>query len=60
MENNVEKALNNFIGTSEDDVFNNKVIEDKKKFIKSDFTIVERLDKIIISEDGRQLLREQY
>jgi hypothetical protein len=60
MENNVEKALNNFIGSSDEEVFNNKVVDNKKKFIKSDFTIVERLDKIIISEDGRQLLREQY
>jgi len=59
MENKTDKVVNDFLNNDEE-VFNNKVVEDKKKFIKSDFTIVERLDKIIISEDGRQLLREQY
>jgi predicted RNA binding protein with dsRBD fold (UPF0201 family) len=59
MENNVKKALNNFIDDPELE-FEKKVQEDKKKFIKSDNTIIERVDKIIIDESGRQLLREQY
>jgi hypothetical protein len=59
MKNNVNDVLNNFIGAlSVDD--EEKLKEDKKKVIKSDFTIIERVDKIIIAENGKQLLREQY
>lgn len=59
MENNVNDILNNFIGNPMIDD-EEKLKEDKKKVIKSDFTIIERVDKIIIAENGKQLLREQY
>jgi hypothetical protein len=61
MEKNVEKAVNNFLSDEKEQKFEEKVKADKKKFIKSDFTLIERIDKVIISEeDGRQLLREVY
>jgi len=60
MRNNVENALDNFLSDENDKEFDVKVNADKKKFIKSDNTIVERIDKIIIVENGKQLLREQY
>lgn len=52
----VNNALDEFI-SDDIDVKNNKVVQ---KVVKSDFTIIERIDKIIIAENGRQLLREQY
>lgn len=58
MENNIENALDNLIGVSKSE--DEKKNVDKKKIIKSDFTIIERVDKIIIAENGKQLLREQY
>jgi hypothetical protein len=60
MGNNVESALGKFLSDENEIDFNLKVNADKKKFIKSDNTIVERIDKIIIVENGKQLLREQY
>jgi len=62
MKKDVKKVLNSFINDSNDEEleFNKKVAEDKAKYIKSDHTIIERLDKQIITEDGRMLLREQY
>lgn len=60
MENNFNEKLNDFLANETENDFNQKVKEDKKKFVKSDFTIIERVDKIIIAENGKQLLREQY
>ena len=60
MENNLDKTLNDFLEDENEVEINKKIDDDKKKFIKSDLTIIERLDKIIISENGKQLLREQY
>jgi len=57
MENTLEQNLDDFLSNEEND---NKVISGKKRVIKSDFTIIERVDKIIIAESGKQLLREQY
>ena len=59
MEDMLKSHLENFL--SDDNKNQEKKTEsDKKKVIKSDFSIIERLDKIIISENGKQLLREQY
>ena len=58
MENKVKKAISNFV--EEDLEFQKKVEADKKKFIRSDNSLIERFDKIIVDESGRQLLREQY
>jgi hypothetical protein len=60
MENKNESTLNNFLSDDIEKEFEEKVKEDKKKYVKSDFTIIERVDKIIIAENGKQLLRERY
>jgi hypothetical protein len=52
MMKNMEKALEDFL---DDDIQ-----KDKEKSVKSDYSIIERVDKIIIEESGKQLLREQY
>ena len=55
MENNKEKALDQFLGTQpapkED---NKKVILDERE------GLIERVDKVLVTKDGKQLLREQY
>jgi len=61
MENKIEKALEDFVETPiTNEELEKKVKKDKEKIIKSDFTIIERVDKIIIAENGKQLLREVY
>jgi hypothetical protein len=65
METKVKKAISDFIGDQNDIEleFDKKIAEDKKKFIKSDNSIIERIDKIyLINENGieKQLLREIY
>jgi len=56
---NKENILDQFLGddAQKRDKKAKKVIEDKQL---KDNSIIERIDKVIISEDGRQLLREQY
>lgn len=56
MENKTTNAINNFIN---DDIDSGDSV-DNKKFIKSDFTLIERVDRILVTNDGKQLLREQY
>ena len=53
MKKNVNKILDDFVDEQ-------NVQNDKKKSVKSDYSIIERVDKIIIEESGKQLLREQY
>jgi hypothetical protein len=62
MEKKIEKALDNFIDdpSIEDVAFDNKVKEQKKKFLRNGNGLVERLDTVFIDESGRQLLREIY
>ena len=64
METKVKNAIDDFVGLSDEELeFNKKVNEDKKKFIKSDNSLIERIDKIyLINENGieKQLLREVY
>lgn len=63
MENKVENALDNFIGTSENETND---VNEKNKNVKKivlderDGLIIERLDKIIVDKSGRMLLREVY
>jgi hypothetical protein len=62
MENKVEKALDNFVtvpqteevNPSEDNVNAKKVILDERE------GLIERVDKIFVTKDGKQLLREVY
>jgi len=55
MENNVEKALSNFVDEPlEEDKNVKKVVLDERE------GLIERYDKVLVAKDGRQLLREQY
>jgi hypothetical protein len=59
MENNVEKILNNFVDSTE--LEEKKSIETSKKVILDEREgLIERVDKIFVTKDGKQLLREQY
>jgi hypothetical protein len=59
MEKNKENALNQFLGekTSEPNVENENT---KKKVLDEREGLIERVDKILVTKDGKQLLREQY
>lgn len=58
MENNIKKALDNFI----EDPLEEKDIKktDKKVVLKEREGLIERVDRVYVTNDGRQLLREQY
>jgi hypothetical protein len=56
MNTNKEKAINDFL---EDDMDQESNVE-KKKIISGRGEIVEKVDRVYITEDGRQLLREHY
>jgi hypothetical protein len=64
MENKIEKALEDFVETP----ITNEELEEKAKLNKikkvvldeRDGLIIERIDKVLITSDGRQLLREVY
>jgi len=56
---NLENALDNFINPEEEN--NIKKIKEQKKVILDDrHGLIERVDRIFITDDGRQLLREVY
>jgi hypothetical protein len=57
MEKNVEKALDNFVDAPEDESTD---VETKEIVLQEREGLVERVDKIYVTNDGRQLLREQY
>jgi hypothetical protein len=57
MKDKLKNAINNFTSSENNDL---EFEVEKKKLIKSDNSLIERFDKIIIDESGRQLLREQY
>ncbi len=58
MENNVEKALSNFIDEPQveeiDNTYRKKVVLDERE------GLIERIDRILVTKEGKQLLREQY
>ena len=58
MEKNTKKAVDDFIDEPEveevDNLNRKKVVLDERE------GLIERVDKIYVTEDGRQLLREQY
>ena len=62
MENNVEKALDDFVKTSEEETEEEAKSKNVKKVVieERDGLIIERVDKILVTSDGRQLLREWY
>ncbi|GAG78534.1 unnamed protein product [marine sediment metagenome] len=58
MENNMKKALSDFVDEpevqEEEDTQAKKVVLDERE------GLIERVDKIYVTQDGKQLLREQY
>lgn len=59
MEKNIKKALDNFNDPQLEDE-KTKIENDKKVILNKREGLIERVDKIFVTEDGRQLLREQY
>jgi hypothetical protein len=57
MENNVEKALSDFVDAPEEEV---TVDDSKKEILDEREGLIERVDKVFVTRDGKQLLREQY
>ena len=63
MENNVEKALENFVETplTEEELAEKVKKENAKKVVLDEREgLIERVDKIFVTKDGKQLLREWY
>ena len=58
MENNVKKALSNFVNEPQvEEIDNTKV---KEVILNERGGLIERVDRIYVTKDGKQLLREQY
>jgi hypothetical protein len=53
--------FDNFLET-EEDLKNQELknVKNKKKAIQERTGLIERIDKILVTNDGRQLLRERY
>lgn len=60
MENNVEKALNDFVGLPEEIEVKTKTDNAKKVVLDEREGLIERVDKVFFTKDGKQLLREVY
>ena len=60
MEKNVNKALSDFIGVSEVEQNEKKDVNSKKVILDEREGLIERVDRIYVTKDGKQLLREQY
>lgn len=60
MEKSKEQALNSFLGVQNDESTSAKEKDAKKQILDQRDGIVERVDKIFVTKDGKQLLREQY
>jgi hypothetical protein len=67
MENKVEKALDNFVETplTEEEIALAEIAKAKNANVKKVVLderegLIERLDHIYVTKDGKQLLREQY
>ncbi len=56
----LNSALDYFNNDNEKNQQNEKFLDYKQSIIKEDRSIIERVDKIYVTKDGKQLLREQY
>lgn len=56
MKKSKEDALNDFVGIDKEE----EIGVQKKVTLNKREGLIERVDKVYITEDGRQLLREQY
>jgi hypothetical protein len=59
MENNVEKALSNFVDEPEVEELSSTA-KAKEVVLNEREGLIERVDKVFVTKDGKQLLREQY
>ncbi len=60
MENKVEKALDNFVSNPELEEVKAKNESAKKVVLDEREGLIERVDKVFVTKDGKQLLRERY
>lgn len=60
MDNKVEKALNKFAAVPETEEAKPKNNKAKEVVLNEREGLIERVDKLYVTSDGRQLLREQY
>ena len=60
MEKNIEKTLDNFVNEPQTEELKKTVDNLKKVVLNEREGLIERLDKVLITSDGRQLLREVY
>jgi len=58
MKNKIEKTIDAFVDENKEE--KQKKIQAKKVILDEREGLIERVDKIYITEDGRQLLREWY
>ncbi len=63
MKNKTENALNNFLETPE--IEDEKDVKKENKNIKRVILderegLIERIDRVLVTKDGKQLLRERY
>ena len=59
MDEEKEKALNDFVDDSEQEQ-KNKSKGSKKVVMDEREGLIERVDKVYVTKDGKQLLREHY
>jgi len=60
MENKVEKALDDFVDVPETEETKPKIDDTKKVILDEREGLIERVDRVFVTNDGRQLLRERY
>jgi hypothetical protein len=59
MDNKYENALDNFIEDDSMLASSEKDGKKRKEVVLQNHSLIERVNKIFVTEDGRQLLREQ-
>jgi len=59
MEKNIEKALDNFVDIPQTEE-ETKIKNSKKVVLDEREGLIERVDRVFVTNDGRQLLREVY
>jgi len=60
MKNNIEKALDDFVEVSQSEEEQTKIDNTKKVVLDEREGLIERFDKVFVTKDGKQLLREIY
>jgi len=60
METKVEKAISDFVEEPQVEEVETKDDEAKKVILDEREGLIERVDKIYVTKNGKQLLREQY